>query len=229
MKKCIVNFEDREILSAFADLGYECIPVIQSDKVSAPICAHSDVLYRKIGTDIILVSDCQKANIPALEDCGYKTILFSDLKPGYKTESYLNFIINSKYIICNTSTALQLDSNMIGDRKIIKVRQGYTSCSTLQVTEDAYITDDENIYKILCENKTDCLLIEKGNITLDGYNYGFIGGASVNLGENKILFFGEIENINDKNNVITFLEKYNMEAIFIKDKKLKDIGSALIL
>ena len=33
----------------------------------------------------------------------------------------------------------------------------------------------------------------------------------------------------NKDNVIEFCRKYNVNTLFIKDKKLKDIGSALIL
>jgi len=70
---------------------------------------------------------------------------------------------------------------------------------------------------------------KKGDIQLNGYNYGFIGGASVKLNEREILFFGDISDITDKKNVINFLARYNINAIFIENKKLNDIGSALIL
>ena len=162
-----------------------------------------------------------------LKENRYNVIFIDKIQPGYKTESFLNFIINDKYIIRNEKTALKLEDT--GNRKLINVRQGYTSCSTLCVTDDAYITDDDNIYNTLISNKIDCLLISKGNIDLPGYDYGFIGGASVKLNETEILFFGDFENKTEKNNVIKFLEKYNIKALFIENKKLTDIGSALIL
>jgi len=52
-------------------LGYECIPVIDSDRVSGPISTHSDVLYLKVNSSEIFVSSCQKANFPLLEREGY--------------------------------------------------------------------------------------------------------------------------------------------------------------
>ena len=229
MKKCIINTEDKEIIDFLTGNGYKCIPVVPSDKVSGPICAHSDVLYRKVGADTIIVSDCQKANFACLEDSEYKVIVCDKLSAGYKTESFLNFIINDRFVIRNPQTALNLRDEYIADKKIINVKQGYTSCSVIQVTEQAYITDDDNIYDTLTNNNLDCLKIKKGDIHLKGYDYGFIGGASVKLDENRILFFGDISDKTDKNNVISFLEKYGVNALFVSGKRLTDIGSALIL
>ena len=226
MKQCIVNTIDKDIINKLNNLGYVCNAVILSERVSPPINAHSDVLYRKVDSNTIIASSCQRANLPLLEKAGYNVIFIDKIKPGYKTESYLNFIINEKYIIRNENIALHTD---IGNRKIINVKQGYTSCSTLCVTDDAYITDDENICNTLINNNIDCLKIFKGEIELPGYNYGFIGGASVKLNEKEILFFGDFKNQIDKNNVINFLNKYKVNAIFIENKKLTDIGSALIL
>ncbi|MBQ3008553.1 MAG: hypothetical protein IJD80_03085 [Oscillospiraceae bacterium] len=97
------------------------------------------------------------------------------------------------------------------------------------MNENAYITEDEGIYKTLTGYGLDCLKIEKGNVSLKGYNYGFIGGASVKLNNKEILFFGDIEKSDDKQSLIEFLKKYNMKAEFIENKKLNDIGSALII
>ncbi len=224
MNKCIISFQDREVIKKIEDMGYICYNTIPSNLVSAPICAHSDVLYQKLNSDTIIISSCQKENSAVLEKAGYKVEVYDGLKPGYKTECKLNFIINNNIIISNPRTAMKIENRI----KHISVNQGYTKCSTLCVNENAYITDDENIYHTLIKNNLDCLKIEKGDIQLAGYNYGFIGGASVKLNEKEILFFGDIENVADKSNIISFLDKYNMKRIFMENKKLVDIGSGLI-
>ncbi len=229
MNNCIINTEDREITDVLTGLGYNCIPVIESDLVSRPICAHSDVLYRKLESKTILISSCQMENKPYLERLGYTVLVCKELAPGYKTESLLNFIINDKYIIKNEKTAINLSSEYCTDKIILNVKQGYTCCSTLMIKEDVYITDDENIFNVITSAGLDCLKKEKGDIELTGYDYGFIGGASVKLKDNRILFFGDIENKIEKDKIIRYLKKNDMEPIFISGKKLKDIGSALIL
>ncbi len=225
MKKCIISFDDKEILARMLQLGYECTAVKVSDRVSGPISTHSDVLYLKVNNSEIIASSCQKANFALLKREGYTVTEINKLEPGYKTESFLNFIITEKNIICNPKTALNINS----EKNVIKVKQGYTRCSTICVNDNAFITDDENIYNALIENDIDCLKIEKGDVKLPGYDYGFIGGASVKLNDEEILFFGDIKNKNDKTAVIEFLKKYNMKALFIENKELTDIGSALIL
>ena len=99
MKKCIVNFEDEQIINKLQQFGFTCIPVISSSHVSRPINAHSDVLYNKTGNHTIIISACQRANSGLLEESGYKVSTVYELKPGYKTECLLNFIINEKYVI----------------------------------------------------------------------------------------------------------------------------------
>lgn len=225
MKQCIINYDDIEIINKLNELGYNCHRVIPSNRVSPPICAHSDVLYQKTTDNEIIISGCQRANKAVLENAGYKVKICDELKPGYKTESLLNFIINNNTMIYNPQTALYIQ----GNHQKIQVKQGYTKCSTICVAENAYITDDENIYDALIKRGKDCLKIKKGDIELKGYNYGFIGGASVNLNSHEILFFGDITDTEDKSALILFLKKYNVKAIFIANKKLNDIGSALIL
>ena len=228
MKHCIINTEDRQITDYMTSLGFICVPVVPSPRVSAPICSHADVLYKKINNNTMIISSCQKANLPLLEKLGYNVLIEDGLQPGYKSESLLNYINNDKYVIYNPKTAFP-DENLFYNKTASAVKQGYTRCSTLSVTDTAYITDDKSIYNALIKNNLDCLLIEKGDIQLKGYDYGFIGGASVKLNEKQILFFGDILNKEDKNKVISFIKKYNIEPLFISDKKLTDIGSAIIL
>lgn len=225
MKRCIISFSDKEILAEMLKRGYSCIGVKESGCVSAPISTHSDVLYLKVKDNEILASACQKANFPMLEKAGYTVTAVDNFKPGYKTESYLNYIVCKDKIICNQQTALITDT----EKNIINVKQGYTRCSTIHVNDNAFITDDDNIYNTLISNGADCLKVKKGEVKLSGYDYGFIGGASVKLNEEEILFFGDIKNQKDKTAVVEFLRKYNMKPLFIKNKQLTDIGSALIL
>ena len=68
-----------------------------------------------------------------------------------------------------------------------------------------------------------------GIVQLDCYDYGFIGGATINMKNGKILFCGDIENTEEKYNIEKFLFEYSKEAVFIKGKTLTDIGSGIVL
>ncbi|MDD6187260.1 MAG: hypothetical protein PUB11_04305 [Oscillospiraceae bacterium] len=226
MKKIIVNTSFDFVMDKLYEYGFDIIPVIKSDRVSAPISAHADVLYNKVFDNEIMLSACQKANLPQIIESGYKCTVYDKLLPGYKTECGLNFVINNEVVLKNPKTAADIDA---GDKKVITVKQGYTRCSVLEITDNVYITDDEGIYSKLTENLLNCLLVKKGIVQLDGYDYGFIGGATINMKNGKILFCGDIENTEEKYNIEKFLFEYSKEAVFIKGKTLTDIGSGIVL
>ena len=110
--------------------------------------------------------------------------------------------------------------------KKINVRQGYCKCSCLNVSENAVITDDECIYKALCLNEIDALLISKGDITLNGHDYGFIGGASGKISKTDILFFGDVTKHRDYKKIAGFIEKHGCKIISL-DFPLTDFGGII--
>ena len=227
MHYCIINSQDKEVVNEIENLGYKCIFVVKSNKVSEEVCCHADMLYLKIDKENIIISDCQIKNRAIIESLGYNVKIFNGLNAGYKTESFLNFVINEDTALFNPKTAIKCD--FFNKYKCVFTKQGYTKCSTIVISENAYITEDIGIYKALINSGNDCLLIEKGFVELKGHNYGFIGGASVMLKNKILLFFGDITKHKDINKITSFLNKYNVELKYIKDKKLKDIGSGVVV
>ncbi len=226
-KICIINTEYKIIIKHLNSLGYKCVPVVKSSCVSEEINRHSDVLYLKVQDNKICVSSCQKENFDIIKNKGYEVIEVSNLKKGYKYESLLNFVITEKLVIKNHKTALNLN---FFDKKEILVNQGYTRCSLIALKGENFITEDEGIYKTLIDNNLNCLKIKKGMVKLKGHEYGFIGGASIYLKDENILFFaGDIKDSSEKEKVVNFLNKYSVKPYFIENEELIDIGSALII
>lgn len=56
----------------------------------------------------------------------------------------------------------------------IDVKQGYTRCATMVITEQAVITEDVGLAQRYKDYGFDVLVIDKGHIVLPGYNYGFL-------------------------------------------------------
>ncbi|MBE6877573.1 MAG: hypothetical protein E7488_00150 [Ruminococcaceae bacterium] len=230
MKKqyCIVNFENKKIIDKLKQYGYICIPTEKSACVSEPISLHADVLYLKKGEKEIFVSECQKNNISLLKQLGY-SITPVKLMSGYRTECKLNMIITDKSIICNPETCADL-SLEDKTKNIINVKQGYTKCATVVMGNENFITEDNGIFNALQNAGKNCLLIEKGYVNLDGYSYGFIGGASVFLSEkNTLLFFGDISAHPDFYKIKKFCEDAGVDTEWINDITITDIGGAVEL
>ena len=109
----------------------------------------------------------------------------------------------------------------------IFVKQGYTRCSVCKINDNAIITADKSIADEALVRGADVLLISAGNILLNGYDYGFIGGASVTY-RNKIFFFGNIEKHPDYLKMCDFAEKYSVKLISLSNLPLCDIGGGVI-
>ena len=227
-KYCIVNTKNKLFIEKLEKYGYKCIATEKSADVSQPISLHADVLYLKTDDNTLYVSECQKINIKLFKELGYnvKTV---KLAPGYETECKLNMVVTDDLILCNPKTCLNPEE-IKSDRQIINVNQGYTKCSTVVTGKDSFITEDKGIYNILKQNGKNCLLIEKGYVNLEGYEYGFIGGASIYLEEKKtLLFFGDISKHKDYSNIKNFISKYGIRIDYTKNVQLEDIGGAIIL
>ena len=71
----------------------------------------------------------------------------------------------------------------------------------------------------------DVLVISSGNIVLEGYDYGFIGGASGKLNDESVIFFGNIKKHPDYRAIKAFLYKHKSNMIIAcEDMPLTDIG-----
>ncbi|MCR5150656.1 MAG: hypothetical protein K6B52_05475 [Clostridiales bacterium] len=153
-----------------------------------------------------------------------------DLKTdmNYKSEAILNCLFIGKYLICNRKTASKkiIDYAKENEIKIIHVNQGYTKCSICPVDKNAVITDDYGIHKAL-ENQFDVLLINKGEVKLKGFEYGFFGGCTGKISKNKLAINGSLNYLKDKERIVSFLSRYNVEPIELFNGQPEDIGSLI--
>ena len=108
------------------------------------------------------------------------------------------------------------------------VNQGYSKCLTAVTGENSLITSDAGIYNAACQSGAHALLIEQGGITLDGFSYGFLGGASCLLPENKFFITGSLKNHPSRHKILDFLEKQELEPVEAVQNTPVDIGSLII-
>ena len=87
------------------------------------------------------------------------------------------------------------------------------------------ITSDMSVYDKAGKKGVDVLLIEKGHIDLNGYDYGFIGGASGLISKNKLAFTGNVKLYPDYEAIKNFCNDRGVEIISLSEKKLYDYGS----
>lgn len=146
----------------------------------------------------------------------------------YPNDALLCACYTGKYLICNPKT---IDSSILKcvRGELIPVNQGYTKCSVCVVAKDAIITSDCAIASKGRQAGMDVLLVEPGHIKLDGFNYGFIGGATFLINEKLLAFTGILTAHPDKDRILTFLKKHHLEPVFLTDDPIFDIGGAVAL
>jgi len=172
------------------------------DKVTG---AHADMQLCSIGGKII------KAASP-----------LPDSYPGCAAYNALAF---GKYFVhrLDITAPVLLKEAENQELELINVKQGYAKCACVIVDENSIITADRGICRAL-ENKANVLLIESGHVKLDGYDYGFLGGAS-GLINGTLLFCGDLEQHPDFERIMDFMSARNVKTEYIKGLELADIGS----
>ncbi|NLL63499.1 MAG: hypothetical protein GX241_04560 [Ruminococcaceae bacterium] len=192
--------------SAFSNYGIKVIEIGALDVLPTPVAHHIDLMC--CGGYIAKEIEGKLPGKPIKQNLGNV----------YPLDVPLNAAIVGEYIICNPDTVAPelLELGL----KLIPVKQGYTKCSTLVIDETHIITEDESIYEAT-KDILNVLFIEKGHVFLEGYDYGFIGGASAVIGDT-VFFFGNIEKHPDFKKIKAFSPK---RIISLSEKeKLIDIG-----
>lgn len=166
----------------------------------------------------------------------YKNILPSDIllekgnsKIGYTYPENCAYNIAKvqKYVICNEKIADSkiLEFYRMNSYKIIHVNQGYSKCNICSLSDKNFFTEDVGIYNATNEDLNP-ILLSVGGVALDGFNYGFIGGATGCFNDT-IIFSGKIDLHPNASEIITVIKKLGLKYIELSDNTLRDFGSII--
>lgn len=232
---CFVDYRiSAEELNALLQLKLNPILVPKCSKVYEAIDGHPDIqlniLKNNSENKIIIQKDIPDSFKKILEANSINYILSkSSLSNTYPYDIILNSLILDNYFIHSLKYT---DENLLKSQSLkvhINVPQGYTKCSILPIRENALITSDKGIFNILKNYNFDILLLPPGDILLPNLNYGFIGGVGGMISNNKMAFFGNLDYYKWGNEIKDFLSKYDVVPIYLRNGKLIDRGSLLVL
>ena len=216
----LIGFHDK-VVTELEKRGIRCVILKNNEEIDCSVRNHADMAAFHLPDGRIILDRRQKEAAKLLKEFGCDYIFTEkEISGAYPDDVMLNaaqvgdtLICNSKYISREILSAY---------KKIIDVRQGYTKCSVCVIGDNAFITDDSGIYE-KCKDSFDVLLTEKGDIVLEGQNYGFIGGASAKVGD-KIYFFGSLERHRNGEEIKKFLSSHKAEYECLFEGNLIDIG-----
>lgn len=231
---CFVDYRiSNEELSSLEKLNLTVIKIPKTPLVYPAIDGHVDIQLNIIERDTrtVIISKDLPQDFKDLLVQNNITFIEStnSLERKYPGNVFLNSLILKNYYIHNLKYSDPKIFPLIKDKKLINVNQGYTKCSVLPVNEKALITNDPGIYTKLSEYDFDILLLPYGDISLTGFEYGFIGGVGGMISKNEMAFFGSLDFYKYGQQVKDFLAKYNVSPIYLKNGELIDRGSLLVL
>ena len=218
-------------LGRYAD---KIIKLPPSPLLAAPVASHPDMLIWSFGRYIVTPSHYRQlaADICAeLETAGFDILEATErMSPEYPNDVALNCATVGKYVIANTST-MSSSIKAITDRYgliPLHTKQGYAKCSIAVVSDTALITADKSIYSIAKASSLDALLIGEGHVDLNGYGYGFIGGASGTV-DGHALFCGDLSLHPNGESIAEFCKSHGKTAVSLSHKPLYDYGTVMLL
>ena len=222
---------EKNIVREINNLGCEAIFVPENEVLQTPVQSHPDMNFFYYDESAFYVSDslynnqvllkvekhCEKIN---------NRVNVVKLSSEYPFDVLLNAAVVGDYIICNTKT---VEKRIISSAsKVIHISQGYSKCSIAPVTSESFITDDIGIYNAT-KNLFDVCLVKRGEIILNGYNYGFIGGCCGKLAKDNLSFYGDLNKFSDKDKIISFCRNYNVYCNSLSESVLYVYGSLIPL
>lgn len=222
------DIDDNALKSIFNDLALKVVSVTKNPLLDLPVSKHADILSNYVGKSIFLVDKNQVELCKFIEDNDGKTVLIDNVQSPYPNDCQLNFADIGDYIICNKSILTEEIANKLPQKKIIDVKQGYSKCSVCICKRNTVITDDISVYNaVLQYDNINSLLVEKGSVHINKYDYGFIGGCCGLINKNTLLFNGDLSLHSDFDKIKNFLYDNGVNYIDIKGKPLTDIGSII--
>lgn len=190
--------------------------------------SHTDILVHPLPNGDLLVD---RDNLEYYKNIfPDKNIIHSAsiLSKKYPKDILLNAFSFKNYFIHNLkfTDKVLLDYYKNSGYELINIKQGYAKCSCL-VTEDFIITSDGGIYESL-KDFIPIYKIDHGQIKLQNFNYGFIGGATGVLGK-KIFFTGDFSHHSSHEEILKIIKKYNYEIEILSKDPIEDYGTIFFI
>lgn len=204
---------DERLKTYIEDKGYEVVSEEGTGDVDPAIADHPDIYHCRMG---IAPEDPVFDGDP------------SELGREYPKDAIYNAACTGTFFIHDPAitdqSLLQLAYAM--GMAFVPVKQGYAKCGTVIVDEQSVITSDEGIAAACEKAGMAVLCVSCGHVRLEGYKYGFLGGASGRIGD-EVIFHGDLSAHPEFTAIKEFIEKRGLTVKWFPEFPLIDIGTIL--
>ena len=220
--------------SSLTALGFEVLLMPPYNRLQKGVSSHPDMLLFLCGSSYITTKEYYSIaeNVfDKINALGYTPILTNEIpEEKYPLDILFNALTLNNKIFCFEKSLSKEVKKFATENgyETINVRQGYTKCSVCKVSENAIITADTGIADTATKHGIDVLKISEGHVSLNGYNTGFIGGASGEF-EDVVYFCGDVIRHPDGKKIKEFCKKHNKECVCLSNDPLFDVGTLFFL
>jgi hypothetical protein len=223
----------------FIEHDVSAIRIQDNPNIDSRICGHVDMSLLNFEKGKLLCANYLRNSIVEvlLKDIGYDVkYINKEMGKEYPEDVLLNACITDYFAIYNKNTVDKKLVNYLTNKDPntfcnINCKQGYSKCSVCVVNSNAIITSDLGIANCARMKGLDVLLIDDHGIRLDGFDHGFIGGASFKLSPKQLTLTGRFPKSQyiTENSISRFLHERNIELCFASDEIITDIGGVIPL
>ena len=226
----------RDAEESLSQLGHRTLRLPPHPTLPAPVSSHPDMLLFFAQTAVFCTEIYQKIAARELEHlsrfCHLPIVTVAEeVEKSYPRDILLNAAQVGKHLLCRPShTSLSLTKGSGLD--VIPTRQGYAKCSTLPVGSHALITEDASITAAAKQRGLDVLQIMGGIVRLEGYDTGFLGGAtsfSPYGSFKQILFCGNLDMHPNAAQIKAFCKERGYDCISLSKLPLTDVGTIFLI
>jgi hypothetical protein len=194
------------------------------------VASHPDMLIFGLDGKLFVCKDYYDEAKEQIDFIASRSELEIVLTSDTLSDVYPHDVAFNSFVVCDTlfgnekyiSQEIKDEAEATGV-KLCSVKQGYAKCSTV-VLKNAVISADKGICDAAESLGADALLISAGGVALDGYDCGFIGGASIKLSGDCVAFFGDIKYHPSHEKIREFANAHNVRLIALSDEPLIDFG-----
>ncbi len=220
----------KQTLQRFSNV---CIPSLRLPHLPDGIATHPDLQIHPIDAKTVL---CAPECFPYYQKVipEHITVLsgITPLSGTYPGDCAYNAAGVGDFLFCNTSgvDAKLLELHRRRGKKIIHVNQGYTKCNLCPITDHLVFTEDLGIHNTIIDNNIPIksILLPKGEIPINGYPHGFLGG-SCGKGENSIFWYGNLNSCSYAREIRDIMDKEQIIEVPLSTEPLYDLGGIICL
>lgn len=236
MKIAIVDSRiSKDALGALSCHTDKIIKLPPFTRLQNPVSAHPDMLLFPAEQKIITSASYFEENRSLFEELSVLSgreiaVDSSEVAPSYPQDVKFNcFVAGGQLFGLVSALSEQVLHWARGSRiPVVNIRQGYAKCSTCIVTHNTVITEDAGIERAMQNRGIDVLRITSGQVALDGYDCGFIGGASGTDSES-VYFCGDISKHPDFDKIDDFCRRHGKNCISLGSDSLYDVGTIFFI